>query len=328
MANYRMDSSEDEALFRSYPYALYFVQSPSNVSHTNTNNNNNDELFTYHDHQSPLQSDHRNLLININPVYSSSRASTNSFLHDKEKNSDEQTHKNRGRIVLKNGFDDHHDDDELFGDPRERGWQKYFSLRYSDAWWWICVQLAWRFLVSLMIALIVFYVAAKPPTPRVFVKMGGIHQFKLGEGVDATGVTTKILSCNASMDLTIENKSRIFGLHIHSPITKMFFGHFPFAMSQGAEMYAGSDDSTVFKLYVGTVNKAMYGGGRSMQDLLESGNGLPITIKLSFVSSFNVIWGLFEPKFHREAQCLVLIDNSYDKKNRTQKFSSTCTVTP
>ncbi|XP_073158324.1 uncharacterized protein [Henckelia pumila] len=328
-----MDSLEDEALFRSYPYALYFVQSPSNVSHTNTNtNNNNNESFTYDDHQSPLPSDHHHrnsLLININPIYSSSRGSTNSFFRDKDKNSDEQTHKNRGRLVFENGFDDHHDgDDELFGEPRDKGWQKYFSLGYSDAWWWICMQLGWRFLVSLMISLLVFYVAAKPPTPQVFVKIGGIQQFKLGEGVDATGVTTKILSCNASMDLTIENKSRLFGLHIHSPITKMFFGRFPFAMSQGAELYAGSDDWTVFKLYVGTTNKAMYGGGRSMQDLLESGNGLPITIKLSFVSNFYVIWGLFQPKFHREAHCLVLIDNSYDKKHRTQKFNSTCALIP
>ncbi|KZV47267.1 hypothetical protein F511_07690 [Dorcoceras hygrometricum] len=330
MANYRTDSLEDEALFRSYHYALYFVQSPSNVSHSNTNNNNNDEPFTYVvDRQSPLQPDHHNLLININPSYSSSRGSNHSFLHEKNKISSDQTNKFLGPLVLKNGFHDNDDDDDEFsGDRTEQGWQRYLSLSYSDSWWWIFMQLAWRFLVSLMIALIVFCLAAKPPTPQVFVKMGGIHQFKLGEGVDATGVTTKILTCNASMELTIENKSKLFGLHIHSPITSMLFGHLPFATSQGGDLYAGSDGLTSFELYFGTTNKAMYGGGRNMQDLLESGNALPITIKLSFASKFLVVWGLFEPKFHREALCLMLINNSYDKKHRTQKFNSTCTVTP
>lgn len=62
--------------------------------------------------------------------------------------------------------------------------------------------------------------------------MGGIQQFGLGEGVDGTGVTTKILSCNCSMNLLIENKSKLFGLHLQPPLMEMFFGRLPFAMSR------------------------------------------------------------------------------------------------
>ena len=62
-------------------------------------------------------------------------------------------------------------------------------------------------------------------------QMAGVRQFVLGEGVDASGVTTKILTCNCSIDLLIENKSKLFGLHIHPPIMDISFGHLPFAMS-------------------------------------------------------------------------------------------------
>lgn len=59
-------------------------------------------------------------------------------------------------------------------------------------------------------------------------QMAGIKEFELGEGVDGSGVTTKILTCNCSMDLVIENKSKLFGLHIQPPLLQMFFGSLPF----------------------------------------------------------------------------------------------------
>lgn len=62
-------------------------------------------------------------------------------------------------------------------------------------------------------------------------QMTGIRQFGLGEGVDASGVTTKILTCNCSMALMVDNKSKLFGLHIHPPLVEISFDHHPFATS-------------------------------------------------------------------------------------------------
>lgn len=67
--------------------------------------------------------------------------------------------------------------------------------------------------------------------------MAGIKEFELGEGVDGSGVTTKILTCNCSMDLVIENKSKLFGLHIQPPLLQMFFGSLPFAISRVSICY-------------------------------------------------------------------------------------------
>ncbi|XP_012847925.1 PREDICTED: uncharacterized protein LOC105967876 [Erythranthe guttata] len=124
------------------------------------------------------------------------------------------------------------DRDYYYGDEEEkRGWIKYLSFGYSNSGMWILVQLSWRFLLSLIIALFVFYIAAKPPPPNIFIKIGGIGGFRLAEGVDGSGASTKILSCNCSIDLIIENKSKLFGLHINPPFIQLLFGHLPFAVS-------------------------------------------------------------------------------------------------
>ncbi|KAM7472507.1 hypothetical protein LguiA_010690 [Lonicera macranthoides] len=337
--------NEEEALFRSYPYALYFVQSPSTLSHANTST-------TFH---SPLRSS-ENFPAKTHPSaqqlalshYSSSRGSSNnSFLRDKNKIGpyDLQSHgtgvdSGRHQIegVTGGGEEEEEEEEEegedegeewYFGKKKRRGcWWRYFSYRNSSSCVWICLQIGLRLMVSLGAALLVFYIATKPPPPILSVKMGGIGEFGLGEGVDGSGVTTKILSCNCTVEMVIDNKSKLFGLHIHPPFLSLSFTNIPFAFSHGPqELYAPIDGSASFKLYVGTKNKPMYGAGRSMQDMLESGKGLPLMIHMSFGSTFHVISNFIEPKFHHKAQCLLLLGKAYDKKHRTQSYHSSCIVT-
>lgn len=71
----------------------------------------------------------------------------------------------------------------------------------------------------------------------------------------------------------------------------------------------------------------MYGAGRTMQDMLDNGEGLPLTIKVSLRSRFRVVWSLIEPKFRHQAECLLFLDKAYDKRHRTQVYNSTCTIT-
>ncbi|KAF8403824.1 hypothetical protein HHK36_011930 [Tetracentron sinense] len=337
MANQRIDGEDQEALFNSYPCAVYYVQSPSTVSHANSAEcRNNESAFL-----SSFQSDNfiNNPTINTNQEvaqftlsrYSSSRGSNNSFLHEKKIAYDLQSHgtgtengETRRRVIC----DDEVEDDDYDGEEegRKKGCWRFFSFGTYPSCMWICLQISWRILVSLAAALLVFYIVTKPPPPKMSIKLAEVHQFGLGEGVDGSGVTTKILTCNCSMDLVIDNKSKIFGLHIHPPFMEMTFGRLSFANSQGLELYAESDNSRTFKIYVGTRNKAMYGAGRSMQDMLESGKGLPLVIRMKLRSSFRVVPNLIMPRFHHRAECLLVLYNRYDKRHRTQVYTSRCMI--
>ncbi|GFP92109.1 hypothetical protein PHJA_001355000 [Phtheirospermum japonicum] len=161
MANYRKDSSEEEALFRSYPYALYFVQSPSTHSHANstTNITNYDHFTTY---QSPDNGGPAHLR------HSSSRGSNDSFA--KKIKYSQDLDQLLGNVVDQDEEEEEEDELDLY-DEKKRGWTQYFSFGYSDSGWWVFVQLSWRFLLSLILAFAVFYVAAKPPAPKVSIKV-------------------------------------------------------------------------------------------------------------------------------------------------------------
>ncbi|KAK6928735.1 hypothetical protein RJ641_004940 [Dillenia turbinata] len=285
-----MDAEEQEALFHSYPCAVYYVQSPSTLSHANSADcrNINSSEIPFHlpfqsdtfintttNHTSREEASHFTL-----SRYSSSRGSNNSFLHEKKIVYDLQSHGGEGiengeklRIIGGNDCragevgDCEDDDDEIYGDGKVDGWWRYFTFRNSSSCAWISLQISWRFLVSVGVALLVFYVATKPPPPKISIQL-----------------------------------------------------------LQGPELYAGSDETTSFRLFVGTKNKAMYGAGRSMEDMLESGQGLPLLIRMSLSSHFRVVRSLIQPKFHHQAQCSLLLSKSYDKKHRTQVYNSTCTA--
>ncbi|KAJ1422179.1 thiamine diphosphate-binding fold [Sesbania bispinosa] len=307
MSNGIVEDHDQEALiYHSYQCA-YFVQSPSTVSHANStdirsNIQHDTESTAFH---SPIRSETQqsNPTRDEEPAlcrYSSSRGSFS--LHHK-KISYDSSHGTVNPLVIV----DAHDNDKFFSVSADddyyysgngntkRGWNNYFSYRYSDSCAWISLQITWRVMLSFGIALLVFYVATKPPSPNISLEIARFQEFKLGEGVDITGVTTKILTCNCSMNLIIENKSRFFGLHIRPPIMDMKFSILPFAFSNGPELYAESG-LTIFTLQLGAKNKPMYGAGRSMQDMLDSGRGLPIVIRVTLSSSFQMVPILIKPR--------------------------------
>lgn len=69
--------------------------------------------------------------------------------------------------------------------------------------------------------------------------MVGIREFELAEGVDRSGVTTKMLTCNCTINLLIHNKSKLFGLHIPPPIIQMAFGRLPLALTHVSKHWFG-----------------------------------------------------------------------------------------
>ncbi|CAI8596102.1 unnamed protein product [Vicia faba] len=324
--------------YQTYPCG-YYVQSPSTLSHANSAdvrsnipNDGTDSSFHSPNRSETHPTNQTRLAL---CRYSSSRGSNHSFLHHKKISYD--------GTVTENDDDRHliivDDNDSVVSDGDEKGlfdeyyygknqgeWKRCFSYNFSDSFAWILLQITWRVLVSFGLALFVFYIATKPPSPKLSLEIARIQDFKLGEGVDRTGVTTKILTCNCSMNLIIENKSRLFGLHIHPPLMDMKFSILPFAFSNGPELYAESG-LTIFTLQLGTKNKPMYGAGRSMEDMLDSGNGLPIVIQVKLSSSFEMVPTLVKLRFHHRVECIVVLKKAYNKKHRSQVFNSTCKVT-
>uniref|UniRef100_A0A7N0ZSE5 Late embryogenesis abundant protein LEA-2 subgroup domain-containing protein n=1 Tax=Kalanchoe fedtschenkoi TaxID=63787 RepID=A0A7N0ZSE5_KALFE len=231
-------------------------------------------------------------------------------------------------LLVKNEYEN---DEGCYYERERRGCFRYFRVGRNSSSAWICLQIGLRLVLSLGLGLLVFYAATKPPRPALSIQMGGIRVFELREGVDRTGIPTKILACNASINLLVDNKSKLFALRIHRPLIRIYFDRLLLAVSREdlKVMSVETYERRVFKLSVGTKEKAMYGAGRMMQDMLESGTGLPLRFSLTFKSSFQHALGSSLSEFHHKAQCVVLLtSNHYNSKRHTQSstFNATCNL--
>ncbi|XP_073008013.1 uncharacterized protein [Typha latifolia] len=325
MANHGV-GEDQEALFHSSPCALYYVESPSTTSHGNSHPSESAFLSPFpHETFSENRNSREASRFTLSR-YSSSRGSNNSFLHEKKVAYDVQSTDSRSKggshQVLRIVTGQEGDDSESGG--RRSGLWKFLSLDPSSSCCCIMFQVIWRLVMSVGCAFLVFFLATKPPTPKISFKIGKIERFSLGEGLDSTGVITNILACNCSVDMEIDNYSKVFGLHISPPSLEMAFGRMIFASSQGEESYVDSQSSLALRLYVSAKNKPMYGAGRSMQDKLESGQGLPIVVHVRSRSTYRVVGNLIRPRYHHHAECLLLL--ILNSAFYTQIYNSTCSI--
>lgn len=50
-----------------------------------------------------------------------------------------------------------------------------------------------------------------------------MHNFYIGEGSDSTGVPTKMLTMNSSVEMSVYNPATFFGIHVSStPVNLMY----------------------------------------------------------------------------------------------------------
>lgn len=251
MANQHV-GEEQEALFHSSPCALYYVQSPSAASHTNSHPASESALLSPFTQESFPNNRNRDEVSRFTlSRYSSSRGSNNSFLQEKKAGYESRVKKGERQRLRIVGVNDGEED----GEGTRSGMWRFVSLDPSSSCCCVAFQVTWRLMFSVGFAFLVFFLATKPPQPNVSFKVFdlythdaarislGLHgsssclqitsveQFSLREGLDNTGVVTKILTCNCSMEMAVDNYSKVFGLHVRPSAMEMAFEHMKFASS-------------------------------------------------------------------------------------------------
>ena len=59
-----------------------------------------------------------------------------------------------------------------------------------------------------------------------------VENFYAGEGVDHTGVPTKLVTMNCSLQIDVHNPSKMFGIHVSSTSIKLIYSQIPIAHGQ------------------------------------------------------------------------------------------------
>ncbi|RLN16207.1 uncharacterized protein C2845_PM02G33260 [Panicum miliaceum] len=174
---------------------------------------------------------------------------------------------------------------------------------------------AWRVAASAALALLVFVLATRPRHPGVSFRVGRVQRFALGEGLDASGVETSFLNCNSSVDMVVENHSKVFTLRVRPPLLEMSFGRFLLQGDGGSSHDVGPRGTSTVRLFVAAQEKPMYAAARGMQDLLESSRGLPLTITVRARSRYRVVGSLVRLTYRHDSQCVVLLRRTPNRSN-------------
>ncbi|OEL26935.1 hypothetical protein BAE44_0012045 [Dichanthelium oligosanthes] len=355
------DDHELPLFHPSPPCAHYYVQSPSAASHSLSHPASESMALIlspfpnlHHDADDARHSrdgrdhDHEEASRLTLSRYSSSRGSNNSFpVGDKKPG--------RRRQVLRvvsgrsSGGDHGDEDDDADGEAAQgSGAWRYVKLDPEAPCCCIAFQVAWRVAASAALALLVFVLATRPRHPGVSFRVGKVQWFALGEGLDGSGVETSLLNCNSSVDMVIENHSKVFTLRVHPPLLQMSFGRFVFATSQarlvpscspcvlvhllqgddGGSHDVGPRGTSTVRLFVAAQEKPMYAAGRGMQDLLESSRGLPLTITVRARSRYRVVGSLVRLTYRHDSECVVLLRRTPDRSNGIAAAGrATCSAT-
>ncbi|GJN30717.1 hypothetical protein PR202_gb19048 [Eleusine coracana subsp. coracana] len=321
------DEHEEVPLFHPSPCAQhYYVQSPSAASHTTLSHPAaSDSMALILSPFPTLHHDHEEASRLTLSRYSSSRGSNTSFPaaaagYDNDDDTKKPSRRRQTLTVLSNpsGGDDADDDHE-----RRSGAWRYVKLDPDAPCCCIAFQVAWRVLASAAFALLVFVLATRPRRPGVSFRVGRVERFSLGEGVDGSGVETSFLDCNCSVDMVVENHSKVFGLRVRPPLLELSFGRFVFAASRGWDEGSSSATAHVvapraastLRMFVAVKEKPMYAAGRGMQDMLESNRGLPLTVTVRARSRYRVVGSLVRLTYHHDSECVVYLRRSPRRNN-------------
>lgn len=167
---HRMDMEDDELEGVLFP--SYYVQSPSttisieNSTARNTSYSELPALFpsSNHHHSTTLSPSSSHGSNNIEKISTNNNIAT--AFEDLQRH--DQNEEKRLITIDRSSLND---DDDGYYYYESQGWWRYLSFSYSSSSAWILLQVSWRFLVSLGIGLLVFYMATKPPTPHISIKV-------------------------------------------------------------------------------------------------------------------------------------------------------------
>ena len=59
-----------------------------------------------------------------------------------------------------------------------------------------------------------------------------VHNFLFGEGLDLTGVPTKMLTVNCSVRMTVHNPATFFGIHVSSKAVNLMYSEMTVATGE------------------------------------------------------------------------------------------------
>lgn len=171
-----------------------------------------------------------------------------------------------------------------------------------------CLAAIWFsvLVVAFTLACLVVWGVARRHKPIVLVKSLMVENFYAGEGVDRTGVPTKLVTVNCSLKIDVENPSTMFGIHVSSTSIQLIFSQIPIANGQLEKFYQPKASRHAAAVTLHGEKTPLYGAGATF-GLTGDAGAVPLTLDLAVRTRGYVIGNLVRVTHTRRARCPVVV---------------------
>ncbi|KAJ1281878.1 hypothetical protein BS78_03G007300 [Paspalum vaginatum] len=177
-----------------------------------------------------------------------------------------------------------------------------------------CVVAFWLSVLVLAFAVVCLVVwgAARRDRPSVAVKRLTVHRFYAGQGTDRTGVPTKLVTLNCSLEINVHNPSTTFGIHVSSSSIRITYSEIAIANGQLVRFYQPRASRRVASVILHGEKTPLYGAGAALAPAADGG-GVPLTLELAVRTRGYVLGKLVTVTHAQRVKCPVAVDPGSSK---------------
>ncbi|KAH7565227.1 hypothetical protein ACOSP7_020515 [Xanthoceras sorbifolium] len=179
------------------------------------------------------------------------------------------------------------------------------------------------FVVLFTVFCLIIWGASRPYKAEITVKSLSVHNFYVGEGSDATGVPTKMLTVNASLKISVYNPATIFGIHVSSQAVNLVYSEIVVATGQLKKYYQPRKSHRTVSVNLEGNKVPLYGAGSSLSVNSQTGGEVPLTLKFGIKSKGEVVGKLVKTTHKKQISCPLSIDILSNKPIKFKKNSCT-----
>ncbi|CAL1378096.1 unnamed protein product [Linum trigynum] len=193
--------------------------------------------------------------------------------------------------------------------------EKAFVRRFQ------CLIALFSFVLLFTVFCLIIWGVSRPYKAQVSVKSLTVHNFYIGEGSDFSGVTTRMLTVNASLKMSIYNPATIFGIHVTSTPINLIYSEIPVATGQVKKYYQPRKSRRTVTVVVESNKVPLYGAGSSL--MAAETAAVPMKLKFELKSRGDVVGKLVRTKHKVQITCPVVLDATRTKPIKFKKNSCT-----
>ncbi|KAK9073778.1 hypothetical protein SSX86_006372 [Deinandra increscens subsp. villosa] len=139
-----------------------------------------------------------------------------------------------------------------------------------------------------------------------------LNNFYYGEGLDDTGVPTKLLTINCSVKMNIKNPATFFGIHVSSRSLNLFYSQIRVGSGQFMNYYQPKKSEKIISINVEGRKVPLYGVGEGL--VMSNNNGsVPLKLEFEIRSQAYLVGPLVKTIHHRQVLCIMKIDSESNK---------------